>query len=390
MKDRNCRYSTIIEAGVVLVAAFGLLVGGCAGTTPDSSKASADDDPSDPKEASFLGSGKADNGVIAPGSSEAEGVLELVNEASFVELDDEASLDRRAAQHIVEHRNGPDRTPGTSDDSPIESLEELDGIYWVGPATVTQLLEYAERNGYVEDSDAAVHGIEVGSHEAAGVLEVANELSEHELDEEVSLDVRAAENIVDYRHGRDGEHGTDDDRTFETLDELDGVSWVSSRAFDKLLTYAENNRYVPVDHWRDLFETGRVDVTFVKTDQSCEVYSCGGGNCREYETESWHDSHPNFRVTGQKPGELTIEYEGDHDSTNEETTFESSIGSEGNFRVGYGEGYDNPNASFEQYFTGTFKNDYEHEVTYHRSYEQLDDTEEVTCTSTYQRASRVD
>jgi hypothetical protein len=359
------------------------LVVGCAGTTDNPT----DTDPADSKNDSFLAGGKADNGIISPGTPEAEGVLELVNTASFVELDVDASLDQRAAEHIVNYRLGSDRTPGTSDDKTIDTLQQLDDIYWVGPATVTQLVEYAKRNGYVDD-DTKVHGVKVGSDEATGILDMANELDRQTLDDAVSLDSRAAEHIVEYRWGRDGTRGTDDDRTFDSLGELDRVSWVSSRAFGKMLDYAKNNRFVPVDHWRDLFELGYVDVTFTVTDQTCQVEKCYNDSdigCSERTADDYWGSKPAFRVTGQNPGELTIEYVGDHDSTDKQTTFTSAIAGDGSFRVGYGDGYHHPRTEYEQYFTGQFNTDYEHQVTYHRTFENATHDNEITCTGTWER-----
>ena len=70
-----------------------------------------------------------------------------------------------------------------------------------------------------------------------GILELANTASQQKLDssDEVGLDVRAARNIVDTRQS---------DGSFETLEELDEVPWVSDRAFGKMYEYAMNNGYV--------------------------------------------------------------------------------------------------------------------------------------------------
>ncbi len=95
---------------------------------------------------------------------------------------------------------------------------------------------------------ADANGIEEGSHEARGVLRVANEASVEVLDNSprqggVGLDRRAAENIVAYRLGDDGIGGTSDDEQFDTLAELDAVPYVGPVAFDKLLAYADVNGY---------------------------------------------------------------------------------------------------------------------------------------------------
>lgn len=174
-------------------------------------------------------------------SVEQQGVLELVNTASFETLDQDVGLDVRAAQNIVDYRNGEDGQPGTDDDREIGSYEELDEIPWVGPYAFEQLREYAEEHGYIADvPPSEIHGIEIGSDDAEAVLDVANTASLGTLDNAVRLDVRAAQNIVDYRNGEDGQPGTDDDRVIDSLETLDGIAWVGPHAFGQLLEYAQD------------------------------------------------------------------------------------------------------------------------------------------------------
>lgn len=116
----------------------------------------------DGKHDSFIASGKADGLGVSPGSPEAQGVLDFVNQASFRVLDDEVPLDKRAATHITDHRNGPDGELGTEDDNLIESLQELDDIYWVGPASLQRIVEYARKQGYLEDSNGAIKACGAG------------------------------------------------------------------------------------------------------------------------------------------------------------------------------------------------------------------------------------
>ncbi len=101
--------------------------------------------------------------------------------------------------------------------------------------------------------------VEEGSSHACGVLALANEATVAVLDdsppENVGLDSRAANNIVAYRLGDDGEPGTEDDEVFDTLRELDAVFYVGPMAFRRLLTYATDQGYVAacesemVDQW---------------------------------------------------------------------------------------------------------------------------------------------
>lgn len=178
------------------------------------------------------------------------GVLELVNQASRRELDDDAGLDARAANNIVDERMASGK---------FTTLVQLDEVSYVGPYAFERLVNYAVDHGYVgscgdgelqdrletcDDHNAVggdgcsasckleggvtVHGLVEGSLEAQAVLRVANTASQTTLDDNVRLDRRAAENIVD-------------DRPFSTLLELDQVAYVGDAAFEQLLGYARAN-----------------------------------------------------------------------------------------------------------------------------------------------------
>jgi phosphatidylserine/phosphatidylglycerophosphate/cardiolipin synthase-like enzyme len=72
---------------------------------------------------------------------ELAAVLDVVNDLSLT-VDDlkAAGVHTRAAQYIIGYRNGADLVPGTEDDNPIESLQELDDVYFVGPVALQQLV----------------------------------------------------------------------------------------------------------------------------------------------------------------------------------------------------------------------------------------------------------
>ena len=95
-------------------------------------------------------SGKADGG-IDEGSPEAIGVLALVNDASMTaaKLKAEAGITTRVATNIANHRRGPDGSVNTPDDDKFDTLAELDAIPYVGPATLSALLEAARGRGLV-------------------------------------------------------------------------------------------------------------------------------------------------------------------------------------------------------------------------------------------------
>lgn len=71
------------------------------------------------------------------------------------------------------------------------------------------------------------------------VLRFVNEATEVELDDDASLDRRAATNIITFRAGEDGELDTDDDRAFRTWEELDEISYVGNSALQDLIDHTD-------------------------------------------------------------------------------------------------------------------------------------------------------
>ena len=74
--------------------------------------------------------------------------------------------------------------------------------------------------------------------ERRAIVDVANIATQTELDDDVPLDSRAAENIIVHRDGADTVFGTADDDPFDDLFELDDVSYVGATALENLLEYA--------------------------------------------------------------------------------------------------------------------------------------------------------
>ena len=83
-----------------------------------------------------------------------------------------------------------------------------------------------------------------GNRGAQGVLWLVNTGSLSTLAEQARVDKRAARNIVQHRSGTDGVAGTADDNAFETIAELDAISYVGPVALGKLLNYASANGFV--------------------------------------------------------------------------------------------------------------------------------------------------
>ena len=81
---------------------------------------------------------------------ETSAILHVANTASFETLDNNISLDRRAAENIVIYRWGEDGVELTSDDENYESISELDSIKYVGPFAIGKILNYAYDQGLIE------------------------------------------------------------------------------------------------------------------------------------------------------------------------------------------------------------------------------------------------
>ncbi len=84
-------------------------------------------------------------------------------------------------------------------------------------------------------------GIDEGSPEALAVLALVNDTTVDvgELDNDAGLNATAAKNIVAHRDGADAAAATADDNPYDTLAELDAVSFVGPIALSALLEYAK-------------------------------------------------------------------------------------------------------------------------------------------------------
>lgn len=95
-------------------------------------------------EASFLGDSVGDSPADNLGISTAESavILQVVNTLSFVELDDDVRLDRRAAENIVDRRESAGF---------FETLEQLDDVAYVGPSAFAKIRTYAAEHFISDD-----------------------------------------------------------------------------------------------------------------------------------------------------------------------------------------------------------------------------------------------
>ncbi len=231
--------------GLLAVAA---LASACADGGPDTAPGVETDPPV------FAGIGvKADGFALVPDGYDAQAILRVANTLSKAQLDDDVALDARAARNIADTRAAS---------GAFEDVIALDDVPYVGQKAFSQMLSYAERQGWIgscgdgvingrelcdggagcsdacgADAEAGptgvfVMGVEEGSYAALGILEAANTLDLAELDDDVGLDARAARAI-------------DAGRPYASLAALDGASYVGERAFAQLGAYAAEKGLVP-------------------------------------------------------------------------------------------------------------------------------------------------
>lgn len=75
------------------------------------------------------------------------------------------------------------------------------------------------------------------------------------LDYDVRLDHRAARAIIEHRDGPDGQSETDDDNYFDTLGEVQSLSWVGDGALNRILEFAREDGWISEeDHLAGIFE----------------------------------------------------------------------------------------------------------------------------------------
>lgn len=97
--------------------------------------------------------------------------------------------------------------------------------------------------------EAATAALE-GTREGYAILRMLNDGETATLaflDDDVALDRRAATNLVNHRDGWDGVFGTADDDLFDTIREVDAISYVGPSALEKMRQFAVENDYLPGD-----------------------------------------------------------------------------------------------------------------------------------------------
>jgi len=118
-------------------------------------------------------SGKADSYY---GECEIRQVLAWVNdpEVSAQVMKDEG-VHSRAANNIIEYRDGPDGIPGTGDDDYFDDAQELDDVYWVGKRAFEQMvMAVAHRCGHAPTAEVIFSPQSYSDSHLARVTELIN------------------------------------------------------------------------------------------------------------------------------------------------------------------------------------------------------------------------
>ena len=181
--------------------------------------------------------------TISSSITHAAETLPFVNHwtTTFDVLYYDVGLSPRTSTNILAHRDGPDGIYGTDDDELFDTIEELDAVPYVGPATLEDLANYAY-NWYPPSEPPYAYLLDFVNHETT-TFDI--------LDVDVGLDRRAAANIIARRDGPDEVYGTEDDDPFDTKYELDKVSYVGPSALAKLEAYAATWVLSPLTYKED-------------------------------------------------------------------------------------------------------------------------------------------
>ena len=157
-------------------------------------------------------------------------MLEFMNhpKTDVVLLDEEVGLDKRAAENLIAHRNGPDGLIDTEDDNLFNSTAEIDSVFWVGQTALDKIAAYIESEAWKRASHRTLgvyDGIHFTVEEGERTIELANMASKMELEQVVGLTEIAAHMVIKLR-------------PFDTMKSLSKVYGVDDKALIKLKTAA--------------------------------------------------------------------------------------------------------------------------------------------------------
>lgn len=154
--------------------------------------------------------------ALVDDTPDAVGVLALVNDPATTEsiLDHDVALDARAARNLIAGR-------------PFDSIDEIDGVSYVGPVAMERLIAFAAARGYTPsggDVLGVYDGVSFTVDEADRALDLVNEVSDGVLRVEVGLDSRAVSSIIDARPVR-------------SVRALSGLYWVGGAMLERIKAF---------------------------------------------------------------------------------------------------------------------------------------------------------
>jgi len=178
---------------------------------------------------------------VDEGTPEALGLLDFLNDPSttYEMLDQDVGLDRRAAESIIGHRNGPDGELGWLSDDLFDSVAEVDDCYYVGNAALTRLNEWTLANGWVASGDDVLgtfDGVTFTVDEASAVVELVNTAGPAYLDDDLALNARTVDYIIDAR-------------PIATIEHLAAVKYVGPSTLSTLKEAAQGEPDCAVPGW---------------------------------------------------------------------------------------------------------------------------------------------
>jgi len=117
------------------------------------------------------------------------------------------------------------------DDNYFESEAEVDAVSYVGPSALGKLKAFAEtwQAGGSGEPKPEQNLLDFLNHPTTTLTK---------LDDDLGLNKNAALSLIAHRNGPDGTLGTADDNLFDSLGEVDAVTYVGPTALEQLLTYA--------------------------------------------------------------------------------------------------------------------------------------------------------
>lgn len=111
-------------------------------------------------------------------------------------------------------------------------------------------------------TDGKADGSELTACERDAIVSFLNEGPSADALEEAGLHARAAGNLAAHRDGADGRFGTEDDDLFDSVEEVDAVSWVGPTAFGQLHAATSSRCDVTADPYAEARDVTKHRVSF--------------------------------------------------------------------------------------------------------------------------------